>query len=179
MALHIMLRDRRKEEREQAAQISAVWDRKQSLAIIYNRSDQAIYNVFIFPHNTHWHIGEEQVTIEKVGLNEWQGDMGAIAPQSEEIYEVPEGVLNNTPTGVDILFVDSFGRYWSRTSRGKLAGGSGMSKAQKSLSAELRIVQSAYPKKMTSKIRDWTRASVARPKRKMPTIPEKAASHES
>ena len=143
LAFYILLKDRRKSEREQASRVSAAYDREAKSVRIFNRSDQAVYNVFVFPYTTlHYALPSAKPGIgwEKIGWVERQGNIGSVGPHSETSYTPPAGSFDGAePTRVDILFVDSFGRSWARSGAGLLVGGSNEVKTLQRLGREGRL----------------------------------------
>lgn len=125
LGFSILIRDRKARKADQAAGVSAVWDREQLVVRVHNTSKQAVYNIHCFPYLA-VHVLHEDAPpdYKKEGWNEWQGPITHIEPESVKIFKPNlERLANRTPTNVDIMFVDSRGETWGRTARGKLVSG--------------------------------------------------------
>jgi hypothetical protein len=148
LAFLILIKDRRKAEREQAALVSAIYDHPADVVRVFNGSDQAIYDVFVFPHNRLFFVPAGDRYWEKVGWSEWKGNVGSLAPRSERQYAYPRDRLpGKTPTVVDVAFVDSFGRAWSRSASGRLTGGRSLDDVVPALDRDGLVVRS-LPKRI-------------------------------
>jgi hypothetical protein len=127
LGFSILIRDRKERRRDQAATVSAVWDRDAHVVRVHNTSKQAIYSIQVFPYlAVHALYSNKKVTYEykKEGLTEWQGHIAHIEPESFQSFEPKLDKLpGKQPSNVDVLFIDSRGQVWGRTGLGKLAHG--------------------------------------------------------